>query len=80
MNFSIKRENKLLRYLLKEAQTAIRIMFRDKSPLHLFDAGTAEGKKFVCLIAIAPEEKIMELVKAIDSSCTPDTIQESNPL
>lgn len=81
MNFKIKRDDKNLRYLLKETETAIRTMSRDKRAIHLFDVGhVPDGTKYVCLITIAPEERIMQLAQAIDPQATPDTIRETEPL
>lgn len=50
--------NKMLSYWLKEAETAIRIMFRDKTTCHLFDLSRNRetGEEFVCVIAVVPRD------------------------
>lgn len=50
--------DKRLDYLLKETETAVRIMHRDKTTAHIFDFGSSPttGEKYIVLIAILPEE------------------------
>lgn len=45
-----------LAHVLKSADEAVRIMFRDRSTVHAFDVGkTPEGVELVMVLAIVPK-------------------------
>lgn len=49
--------DKMLKYCLKETETAVRIMARDKTSTHMFDYGkTPDGSEFVFLLAVLPKK------------------------
>jgi hypothetical protein len=53
---------RMLKYTLKEAEMGIRMMARDKSPLHFFDWGTdTAGTEHVFVMAIMPKELVASL-------------------
>jgi len=66
---------RMLKYTLKEAETGIRMMARNKSPMHFFDWGTdTAGTKHVFVMAILPEDA----VAAFESQMNPSEPVESN--
>jgi hypothetical protein len=48
---------KLLSYWLREIQTAVRIMARDRSCAHAFDLGTTpQGEMQSCIVLVMPKQ------------------------
>jgi len=53
---------KVLEYAIKEAATALKIMFRDKSTLHVFDLGKGTDEvEYSVIISIAPKSIVDKL-------------------
>jgi hypothetical protein len=75
-----QQQQRLLDYLLKETAVGVRMMVRDKSTTHFFDAGTdGEGKKHVFFMAILPEEVTKKLEAAMGSTVPSDPFKDNYP-
>jgi len=72
---------KLLAYLLKETETAIRIMSRDDSNHHAFDIGVNEktGEMLSMLMVVAPVDQVDAWMEKIGKKLVDSKPSETGP-
>ncbi len=65
---------RVLEHTLKESQVGIRMMARDHTNTHVFNFGTdPQGNKHVFVMAVVPETRLGDFVRAIGGTLLKDS-------